>query len=98
KKGLNEAIKIDVSGLTLHDFISSIAEEHQLNIDVDSELNQPVSNNFFDVTVKDVFIHLVQKYDLEVTFTNNIIIFKKRKMVTIVEKKAPKVIDVSYNS
>lgn len=98
KKGLNEAIKIDVSGLTLHDFISSIAEEHQLNIDVDSELNQPVSNNFFDVTVKDVFIHLVQKYDLEVTFTNNIIIFKKRKTVTIVEKKAPKVIDVSYNS
>ncbi|MEO8535060.1 MAG: type II and III secretion system protein [Flavobacterium sp.] len=98
KKGLNEAIKIDVSGLTLHDFISSIAEEHQLNIDVDTELNQPVSNNFFDVTVKDVFIHLVQKYDLEVTFTNNIIIFKKRKAVTIVEKKAPKVIDVSYNS
>lgn len=98
KKGLNEAIKIDVSGLTLHDFISSIAEEHQLNIDVDTELNQPVSNNFFDVTVKDVFIHLVQKYDLEVTFTNNIIIFKKRKAVTIIEKKAPKVIDVSYNS
>ncbi|MRX39561.1 type II and III secretion system protein [Flavobacterium sp. LC2016-23] len=98
KKGLNEAIKIDVSGLTLHDFISSIAEEHQLNIDVDTELNQPVSNNFFDVTVKDVFIHLVQKYDLEVTFTNNIIIFKKRKTVTIVEKKAPKIIDVSYNS
>ena len=25
KKGLNETIKIDVSGLTLHDFISSIA-------------------------------------------------------------------------
>ncbi|TCN53867.1 hypothetical protein [Flavobacterium circumlabens] len=98
KKGLNESIKIDVSGLTLHDFISSIAEEHQLNIDVDTELNQPVSNNFFDVTVKDVFIHLVQKYDLEVTFTNNIIIFKKRKTVTIVEKKVPKVIDVSYNS
>ncbi|WKL46352.1 type II and III secretion system protein [Flavobacterium pectinovorum] len=98
KKGLNETIKIDVSGLTLHDFISSIAEEHQLNIDVDTELNQPVSNNFFDVTVKDVFIHLVQKYDLEVTFMNNIILFKKRKAVKVVEKKLPKVIDVSYNS
>lgn len=98
KKGLNETIKIDVSGLTLHDFISSIAEEHQLNIDVDTDLNQPVSNNFFDVTVKDVFIHLVQKYDLEVSFMNNIILFKKRKAVTIVEKKLPKVMDVSYNS
>lgn len=98
KKGLNETIKIDVSGLTLHDFISSIAEEHQLNIDVDTELNQPVANNFFDVTVKDVFIHLVQKYDLEVYFMNNIIVFKKRKIVPVVEKKQPKVIDVAYNT
>ena len=61
KKGLNEAIKIDVSGVTLFDFISSIAEEHQLNVDVDIALNQPVANNFFDVTIKEVFIHLVQK-------------------------------------
>jgi type IV pilus assembly protein PilQ len=97
KKGLNETIKIDVSGLTLHDFISSIAEEHQLNIDVDVELNQPVANNFFDVTVKDVFIHLAQKYDLEVSFMNNIIVFKKRKIITVVEKKQPKIIDVTYN-
>ncbi|PXY43136.1 type II secretion system protein GspD [Flavobacterium hydrophilum] len=97
KKGLNETIKIDVSGLTLHDFISSIAEEHQLNIDVDIELNQPVANNFFDVTVKDVFIHLAQKYDLEVSFMNNIIIFKKRKIITVVPKKQPKIIDVTYN-
>lgn len=98
KKGLNETIKIDVSGLTLHDFISSIAEEHQLNVDIDTELNQPFATNFFDVTVKDVFIHLVQKYDLEVYFRNNIILFKKRKVVLAVEKKQHKIIDVNYNS
>ncbi|WP_343696896.1 type II and III secretion system protein [Flavobacterium sp.] len=97
KKGLNETIKIDVSGLTLHDFIASIAEEHQLNVDIDADLNQPVANNFFDVTVKDVFIHLVQKYDLEVSFMSNIIVFKKRKIVPVVEKKQPKIIDVTYN-
>jgi type IV pilus assembly protein PilQ len=98
KKGLNEILKIDVSGLSLYDFISSIAEEHQLNIDVDNDLNQSVVNNFFDVTVKDVFIHLVQKYDLEVTFMNNIITFKKRKEIKVIEKKQPKIIDVSYNN
>lgn len=97
KKGLKESLKMDVSGLSLHDFISSIAEEHQLNIDVDASLNQPISNSFFDVTVQDVFIHLVQKYDLEVTFMNNIISFKKRKEVRVVEKKPIKVIDVTYN-
>lgn len=97
KKGLNEIIKIEVSGLNLYDFVSSIAEEHQLNIDVDVDLNQPVANNFFDVTVKDVFIYLVQKYDLEVSFRNTIISFKKRKVEAIVEKKTPKIINVAYN-
>lgn len=97
KKGLNEPIKIDVSGLSLHDFIASIADEHQLNVDVDSDLTQPIVNNFFDVTVKDVFIYLAQKYDLEVGFMNNIISFSKRKEVKIIEKKMPKIIDVDYN-
>lgn len=97
KKGLDEIVKIDVSGLTLHDFISSIAEEHQLNIDADLDLNQPVNNNFYDVTVRDVFIHLAQKYDLEIGFMKNIITFKKRKEVKIVEKKLPKAIDIDYN-
>ncbi|AEW86795.1 type II and III secretion system protein [Flavobacterium columnare NBRC 100251 = ATCC 23463] len=97
KKGINEVLKINVSGLSLHDFIASIAEEHQLNIDVDTDLNQTVVNNFYDVTVKDVFLHLVQKYDLEISFLNNIIVFKKRKEIKIVEKKQPKIIDVNYN-
>lgn len=98
KKGINDVVKIDVSGLSLNDLISSIAEEHQLNVSVDSDLNNPVVNNFFDVTVKDVFLFLVQKYDLEVNFMSNIIVFKKRKEVKVVEKKIAKVIDVSYNN
>ncbi|WP_286926104.1 type II secretion system protein GspD [Flavobacterium sp. UBA4197] len=97
KKGLNEIIKIDVSGLTLHDFILSIAEEHQLNVSAESDLTQSVVNNFFDVTVKDVFLFLAQKYDLEVGFMSNIITFKKRKEVKIIERKQPKQVDVSYN-
>lgn len=96
-KGLDESIKIDINGLTLHDFISTIAEDHQLNVDVDQSLNQMVSNNFFDVKVKDVFVHLVQKYDLEVTFRNNIIIFNKRIERIIVPKKTAKTIDITYN-
>lgn len=97
KKGLTEVLKINVAGLNLKEFIYSIAEQHQLNVDVEFDLNQPVTNNFFDVTVKDVIIYLVQKYDLEVGFLNNIITFRKKKEVKIVEKKLPKVIDVSYN-
>ena len=98
KPGINEVVKIDVSGLSLYDLILSISEEHQLNVSVDSDLNTPVVNNFHDVTVKDIFLFLVQKYDLEASFMSNIIIFKKRKEVLIIEKKVAKVIDVTYNA
>src|SRR5690606_440640 len=96
--GLNEKIRIDISGLSLYDFITSIAEEHKLNVSVDNDLNQVVNSNFFDVNVKDVFMFLVQKYDLEVTFMNGIIAFNKKKPIVKVEP--PKVetpIDIDYN-
>ncbi|NJM78604.1 MAG: type II and III secretion system protein [Flavobacterium sp.] len=98
KPGINEVVKIDVSGLSLYDLIISISEEHQLNVSIDSDLNTLVVNNFHDVTVKDIFLFLVQKYDLEATFMSNIIIFKKRKETPVIVKKEIKIVDVSYNS
>lgn len=96
KPGINEVIKLDVSGLILSDFITSIAAEHQLNVSVDPELNQLVANNFFDVTVKDVFMFVIEKYSLDVTFMSNIITFKKHKEIIVVPKKLPKILDISY--
>lgn len=96
KPGINGIIKVDVSGLLLGDFITTIASEHQLNVSVDPDLNQIISNNFYDVTVKDVFLFIVEKYDLEVTFMSNIITFKKRKEVKVAPKILPKVIDIDY--
>ncbi|NUY79266.1 type II and III secretion system protein [Flavobacterium sp. MAH-1] len=97
KKELNNVIKLDISGLSLYDLILSIAENNRLNVSVDSDLNIPVVNNFYDVTVKDAFVFLAAKYDLEVEFMSNIIIFRKRKEVKLPEKKLPKIIDVKYN-
>ena len=97
KPRLNEVIKIDVSGLSLYDLIVAISEEHQLNVSVDNDLNVPVVNNFHDVTVRDAFLFLAQKYNLEIGFMSNIMTFKKRKEVKIVERKEQKKIDISYN-
>jgi type IV pilus assembly protein PilQ len=97
-KGLNSIIKTDVSGIPLNDFISTLATEHKINVSVDNDLNLPVVNNFFDVTVKDVYIFLIQKFDLQLESVNNILVFKKRKELKKIEKKEPKKIDVSYNS
>ncbi len=98
QEGLLEKIRIDISGLTLYDFITSIAEEHELNISVDNDLNDIVNSNFYDVEVKDVLLFLVQKYNLEVSFLNSIISFSRRPPVE--EKEPPKVekpIDITYN-
>ena len=98
KTGLNENIRIDLTGLTLYDFIITLAEEHELNVSVDPQLNQIVTSNFFDVKVTDVFYFLIQKHQLDVDVMNNILIFNKKKKVPVVEKPKPlKVIDVSYN-
>ncbi len=99
KEGLNEKIRIDISGLTLYDFITAIAEEHELNVSVDNALSDIVNSNFYDVEVKDVLLFLIEKYDLEVRFINSIVSFNKKK--PIVKSPPPKVIkpiDVNYNS
>ncbi|MCK8482224.1 type II secretion system protein GspD [Psychroserpens algicola] len=99
KKGLDESIRIDLTGLTLYDFITTLAEEHELNVSVDPQLNQIVTSNFFDVKVTDVFYFLIQKHQLDVDVMNNILIFNKRKEEVIVDKPKPlKVIEVSYNN
>jgi len=98
KKGLNESIRIDLTGLTLYDFITTLAEEHQLNVSVDPQLNQIVTSNFFDVKVTDVFYFLIEKHQLDVDVMNNILIFNKKKVEIIPEKPKPlKIIDVNFN-
>lgn len=96
---LNETIQIDVSGLTLYDFLTSIATEHKLNISVDPDLNQIVASSFFNVPVKDVFLFVIKKYNLSIEFINKIIVFKKTiKPKELPKPKVLKEIDVTYNS
>lgn len=97
KKSLNQTIKADISGLTLADFIASIAQDHQLNLNAEPELNQIISGTFYDISVKEVLLYLTQKYNLDVEFFNNIITFKKKKDIVVPIKKPIKNINVDYN-
>ncbi|MFC5048348.1 type II secretion system protein GspD [Aquimarina hainanensis] len=98
KKGLNEVTQLDVSGLTLFEIITSLAEEHKINVDVDPKLNQQVVSNFFEVQVKEVFMFLIRKYELQVQFMNGIILFKPKEEVKELPKPVPpKKLQISYN-
>ncbi len=97
--GLNEKVQVNVSGISLADFISAIALEHNLNVSVDKALGDVIVNNFYDALVKDVYVFLVKTYDLNVEFSGSIISFAARPLEpepTVVIK--PKEIKVSYKA
>lgn len=98
QKGLNEVTQLDVAGLTLSEILTSLGEEHKINVDADPQLNQMVTVNLFGVPIKEVFAYLTRKYDLEVAFMNSILVFKKKEKALVVEKKEPvKQLDINYN-
>jgi type IV pilus assembly protein PilQ len=93
--GLNELVQVNVSQISLYDFVIALSDEHKLNVSIDESLDQSVINNFYNVKVKDVFLFLIKKYNLEIQFLDRIIILTKKK--TVKEKKNIRRIDVSYN-
>ncbi len=98
RPGLDDLTELDVSGLTLFEILTSLAEEHKLNVSADPGLNDLVVSNFFDVKVRDVYLFLVRKYNLDVEYMNDIIIFKKREVVKEIPKEKPKKpIDITFN-
>lgn len=95
--GLNQKVQVNVSGIALSDFISAVALENNLNVSVDKSLNTLIVNNFYDAQVKDVFMFITQKFDLEVEFIGSIISFKPKDIK--VEPEPPiqlKKISVNY--
>lgn len=76
--GLLEKVQVNVSGISLSDFITAIAFEHNLNVSVDEKLKTVVVNNFYDALVKDVFVFVVKKYELETEIIGSIIVFKPK--------------------
>lgn len=97
KKGLKEKIKIELAGLTADEIISVLAEAHQLSVSVESQFREPIETRFFDVTVTDVYLFLIQKYDLEVELVRDILIFKRKEKIIIEEVEVQTPIDISYN-
>ncbi|UII80126.1 type II secretion system protein GspD [Flagellimonas sp. CMM7] len=95
---LSETITIDISGLTIYEFLNSVALEHKINLSVDSDLTEVIESSFFEIPVKDVFLFIVNKFDLELSIVNNIIVFSKKEIEReVMEAPKPKEIEASYN-
>lgn len=75
--GLNEKVELSVNGVSIQDFIRSLATTNNLNISVDAGLTTKIHNNFSNVNVADVLLFLCRKYDLELSFIGSIMSFSQ---------------------
>jgi len=94
QEGLNNTVELTVSNASLADFVRGLGIENKLNVSIDANISYLVSNNFSNATVKDIFVFLCRKHELEIEFIGSIISFRKfiaPEVITIVEKKKPKV-------
>lgn len=98
--GLNKTVDISITDASLPIFINTVANTHQVNISVDSQLqNTMVSYNFSATTVKNVLLHLCKEYTCTIDFVGNILTLKKYEpLPEISEPKPKREIPVSYDA
>jgi type IV pilus assembly protein PilQ len=75
--GLNNKVELSVNGVPLQEFIRAIAITNNLNVSVEPSLDTKIYDNFSDVTVTNVFLFLCRRYELDITFIGNIMVFSK---------------------
>lgn len=75
--GLNNKVELSVNGVSVQEFVRGIAITNNLNVSVDPALDTKIYDNFSDVTVNDVFLFLCRRYELDITFVGNILVFSK---------------------
>lgn len=91
--GLNDqaTTDINVSNISLANFILGISNTHGININVSKDLEQVIiaNNNFSDVKVADLLVFLCKEYKLTVQFTGSILSIKPYKK--------PNTVPLDYN-
>lgn len=80
--GLNDTVSINVEDVQLDIFVRAIAGSSDLNISVDRDINQKVTNNFHSTQVKNLLLFLARRYDLEIHLYSDIISIEKRRIDT----------------
>ncbi len=97
--GLNEPVELSVNSASIQDFIKAIGQSNNLNVNVDPSLDIRISNNFKNVTAKEIFLFLCKKNDLDITFVGPIMSFARYTAPPApVKTIARKAIDVHYET
>ena len=92
---LYETIDFNVSDVELPVLLNTIAQKKKINISINSDLSiYRVTDNFSNVSVKDILLHLCSKHSLSINSVGNIISIRKYQEK---EVKVKREIPVEYN-
>lgn len=74
----NLKLEINVSNITLPNFLLAVSKVHRLNLSIAPDIaNISIVNNFSNVTVGDLLVYLCKEYTLDIEFTGNILSIKR---------------------
>lgn len=96
--GINNEIDFTASGVSIQEFIRAIGVNNNVNISIDSRINNQLINNFSQVKVKDILSFLCKEYTLDITIMGSIISIEKYTPPLIVKTYIPKNLKVSYDT
>jgi type IV pilus assembly protein PilQ len=97
--GLNNEVELSVNGVPLHEFIRAVAITNNLNVSVEPGLDKKIYDNFTDVTVTNVYLFLCKRYDLDITFIGNIMVFSQYKAPSpVVVPYSPRLPSIQWNA
>ncbi len=92
---IEKTIDISVSSTPINEVLRGIGIANDINFDIESDLNTPITLNMTQVKIQDLLAHLIDQYSLDLKITGSIITIKKLN-----QKKTytPKKINISYNT
>ncbi|SNR15455.1 type II secretion system protein GspD [Tenacibaculum jejuense] len=92
---LAETVDYNINDVDLPTLLNTIAEKKKVNFSISTKLsNYRVSNNFVNVTIKDVLLHLCSEYSLTFDAIGNIISIRKFEKKVVIKKR---VIPIEYD-
>lgn len=94
--GLNENVKLSMSGASAQEFLRALAQSNNLNINIDPNLNFRIYNNFTGETALNVLLFLSKEQQLDINIIGSIISVTKNPQPVFVIQ--PKEIKASYNA
>lgn len=92
---LNQKVRLNVSDVSIQEFLRALAQTNKLNLSIDPALNFKIYNNFTNETAKNILIFLAKEYNLQITNVGSIISITR--MLVPAPVIAQKIFTVEYD-